>query len=362
MTRLLVCAGEASGDRLAADLLRELESRDPRLAVKGLAGPAMRERGVEAVARAEDVTAVGVVEAIAAAPRIWSVRRALEQVLDDWKPDLVVTIDSPGLLLGFARRARSKGFRVVHWVAPQVWAWRPGRVDAVANSVDALMCLFPFEPAWFEGRGVEVVCTGHPGVDRAVRKVGVREVYGEAPVFGFAPGSRPSEVKALWPTFVAVAERLRARAPGCRFVVARAPTVDPAWLEGLDADLVEDLCIAGSAADVFLACSGTVTLELAALGTPMAVVYRVHPLTWAVGRRLVTGVAHLALPNVLAGREIVPEILQDLDPDRLADVLWSLLGDAGEQQRHDLREVVAPLGGGAAKRAADVVERWARAP
>jgi lipid-A-disaccharide synthase len=354
--KVFACAGEASGDRLAVDLLAELERRHPRLAARGLAGPRMRAYGVEAVARAEDVTAVGLVEALAALPRVWGVRRALLAELDRWKPDLVVTIDSPGLLLPFARAARKRGFKVAHWVSPQVWAWRPGRVRSVARSVDALMCLFPFEPALYAGTGLDVTFTGHPAVDRQRQRP---RTAGNGPSFALLPGSRPSEISALWPTFLEVAKRLRERFPECGFVVPVAPTVDRADLIGLDATFVDE--VSAVDADAALVCSGTATLEIAAARIPQVVVYRVHPLTWALGRLLVRGVRHLALPNVLAGREVVPERLQELDPAVLADDLAALLGEKGRQQREDLAPILASLEPGAARRAADVVDRLAGA-
>lgn len=357
MTRLFVCAGEASGDRLAADLLRELVARDSRLSVRGICGPALRERGVDPIADIREVEAVGVIEAIRKVRSIVSVAQRVIGVLDHWKPDLVLTVDNPGLNLWLARRARARGLRVVQWVSPQVWAWRPGRTRTVARSVDALLCLFPMEPALYDGLGLDVAFTGHPAVDRARRVPGVREGLGDGPIVGLAPGSREREVRALWPVFVEVAALVRARVPGVRFVVPIAPTVDRAWLEGLDFEAYGDLTLAGSAADVFLACSGTATLELAALGTPMVVVYRVHPVTYAIARVVVRGVRHLALPNILAGREIVPERVQRLDPDELAGLIVGLLGDKGAVQRAELRAVVEPLGGGASKRAADQVVR-----
>jgi lipid-A-disaccharide synthase len=355
MTRLFVCAGEASGDLLATELLRELEVRRPRLAVAGLAGPRMRALGVRATAQSEDVTAVGIVEAIGAAARVRRVRAALLADVQGFRPDLVLTIDSPGLLLPFARQVRAAGVRVVHWVSPQVWAWRPGRVSAVAASVDALLCLFPMEPPLYAKTGLDATFTGHPAVERAAKR---RPKDAGPFTVGLAPGSRSSEITALWPAFREVAKRLRARDPDVRFVVPVAPTVDRAALDGVDAVFVDDIVAAGSVADVFLACSGTATLEIAAMGVPMAIAYRVHPLTWLVGRVLVRGVKHLGLPNILAGEGIVPEFLQTLDPDAMAATLWELRGDAGKRQVAALAPMLGTLGSGAIARTADAIERF----
>jgi lipid-A-disaccharide synthase len=360
MTRILVCAGEASGDRLAADLLRELEARRPHLVARGLAGPAMRELGVVPIANAEETTAVGLVEVLGAVPRIWRILGRLEEELERWRPDLVLTVDSPDMMLRFGRRARRRGFRVVHWVSPQVWAWRPRRVHKVARSADCLLCLFPMEPALYAGTGVKAVFTGHPAMARLRRDPAARATYGQAPVIGLGPGSRRSEISALWPVYQEVARAIRSRIPDCRFVVPVASTIDRSLLGGVEgAVLLDGLEAAASAADVFLIASGTATLELAALGTPMVITYKVHPLTWILGRVLVRGVRHLGLPNVLAGREVVPERLQHLDPSALASELIGLLGDEGRKQTAVVRTVIDGLAGpGATARAADEVERW----
>ncbi len=353
MTRLFVCTGEASGDRLAAMLVREIERRDPHLAVRGICGPMLREAGATAIANTEELGIVGVWEALKAAPRLLDVSRRVLRALDTWPADLVLTVDNPGLNLWLARRARARGRRVVHWVSPQVWAWRPGRVRTVARSVDALMCLFPMEPALYAGTGLEATFTGHPLLD--VARPGRTPHAGT--IIGLAPGSRRSEIQALWPVFREVAAILRERLPGVRFVVPVAPTIDAFDLSGLDYEAFPDVVSAGAVADAFVACSGTATLELAGVGTPMVVTYRTHPLTWLLGRLLVRGVRHLALPNVLAGRAIVPEHLQTLDPSAIADAVIKLLGDAGDVQRRALGEVTEPLRGDAIKRTADVVMR-----
>lgn len=353
MTRLFVCTGEASGDRLAALLVRELERRDPRLAVRGICGPRLREVGATPVADIEELGIVGLWEAVRAAPRLLDVGRRVLAALDSWPADLVLTVDNPGLNLWLARRARARGRRVVHWVSPQVWAWRPGRVHTVARSVDALMCLFPMEPALYAGTGLEATFTGHPLLDAARPE----KTPHQGTIIGLAPGSRRSEITALWPVFQEVAALLRERVPGVRFVVPVAPTVDRAELSGLDYEPVSDVVTAGAMADAFVACSGTATLELAGVGTPMVVAYRAHWLTWLIGRLLVRGVRHLALPNVLAGREIVPEHLQSLDPSAIADAVIRLLGEDGAVQRRALAEVTEPLRGDAIARAADVVVR-----
>jgi len=345
--RILLCVGEASGDALAAEVLDRLGGG---VVVRGIPGPALRARGVACDVPAEDVVGVGLVEALgavkAAPGALWRVRR----VLDQWRPHVVWTVDNPGLNLRIGAMARRRGVPVVHVGSPQVWAWRPRRVTGVAKSVDVLACLLPFEPALYDGTGVRAVFVGHP----AARLV--EDARGEGLVVGLAPGSRPSEVTALWPVFREVAERIGARVPGARFRVAVAPTIGAEALPGLPhAERCDGLAAAARGCHVFLAASGTATIELAARGIPTVVAYQVHPVTWEFGRR-VARVRHLALPNVLAGRAVVPEHLQHLDASAIAADVLRLSGPDGVPVARALREIAATLrGDGAAQRIADEV-------
>lgn len=355
--KIALCSGEASGDRLAVDLLAALR-RDGDVDAFGLAGPLMRKAGVRAIRDAEDATAVGIIEAIGAARRLNGLLDDLGAAIDREQPDVVVTIDSPGLLLRLAARVRATGRPTVHWVSPQVWAWRPGRVRDVARSVDTLLCLFPIEPPLYDGLGLDVVYTGHPRVAALAAK---RRPRSGGAVIGLAPGSRRSEIEVLWPVLRDVAARVRAARPDARFVVPVAPTVDRAALAGVDATFTDGLDAVNDA-DVFIAASGTATLEIAARGVPLVVVYRVHPITWAIGRVLVRGVRHLSLPNILAGDGVVPEHLQALDAAAIAADVLRLLGPDGDAQLERLSPVIASLAvPDAIERAAAAVRARARA-
>ncbi|MEM6928799.1 MAG: lipid-A-disaccharide synthase, partial [Myxococcota bacterium] len=274
-------AAEASGDRLAAEVVARLRERGFSGNVRGLAGPRMREAGVVAVAHSEAATAIGLWEAVGALPRIARVWQRLQADLAAHPDSLVFTIDSPELTTRLGKRARRRGHRVVHWVAPQVWAWRPGRARHIGRSFDTVLCLLPFEPELL-AEHVHAVFTGHPAA--AVRP-GARVRPG-SPAFALVPGSRASEIRRHWPVLCEVARRLRRRHPAAGFVVVRAPSVPRAALTGLDAVLVDDISDV-AAVDAAVVASGTATVELAALGVPMVVVYRVHPATHAVVRRLV---------------------------------------------------------------------------
>ncbi len=344
--RILVAAAEPSGDALAAAVVGELRRREPGLRFVGSAGPRMRAAGVEALVEAEALSAVGVVEALSVLGPSVRALRALDRVLPTCR--LSLTFDAPSLWLRLARKARARGVPAIHVVAPQVWAWRPGRVRRIADAVDTLLCLLPFEPAWFQGH-VRAVFVGHPAA--AIRPVPT-PVDGR-PTLALCPGSRPAEVARLWPVFREVARAVRRREPDAAFVVPRAPSLPPDALGGLDAREVASLG-ACAHADAALVASGTATLELAALDVPMVVAYRVHPLTAAIARRTLR-IPRVALPNVLAGREVVPERLQELDPERLADDLLGLVGTRGQVPR----SLVAELEGErAVGHIADEVLRW----
>lgn len=344
--RLFIAAAEASGDQLGAALVSELRLRRPDLEVFGLAGPKMRSCGVDVVGHAEEASAVGIVEGIQRAPAALRLVSRLEAAVRARRPAVSLTIDAPSLSLRLQRRIVGAGAARLHWVSPQVWAWRPGRIDAVARSIDTLLCLLPFEPALYQDR-VRALFVGHPAA--AIRP------EPDLPEGGLAlcPGSRPSEIQALWPVLREVARRVRAVHPKVRLVVPVASTVDVRMLDGLDCTYVSSL--SGIArCDAAVVASGTACLEVAALDVPMVVIYRVHPLTAAIARRLLT-VRHVALPNVIAGRTLAPEHLQDLDPDAIARDVLACWGRRGQVPR----ELMTSLRGeGAITRVTDEVERW----
>ncbi len=353
--RLWVATGEASGDRLGAGLIERLRLRFPDLIVRGIAGPRLRSLGVEGPFGAEELSVAGLLPVVRRLP---SLLLRMEQAISDvhrFLPDVVLTIDSPGFMARLAKRL-DREYPLVHWVAPQVWAWRPERIRAFSDPIDGLMCLFPFEPAWFAGSGVRCSWVGHPLLEGVVS----RPIPPGPPRIALAPGSRPSEIRAHWPVLVETAKQLRARDPKVSLVVPVASTVQAAQLRGISADLVDsvhDACEGTHAAAVAL---GTATLEFASRGIPIAAVYSPDPLTrWWASRRLPRGAA-LALPNLLVGRRVVPEMIGDLDPAVLADTLLALTGEAGEMQRSALSQAFVDLGANAWERVADEVDAWLR--
>ena len=348
MRTLLISAAEPSGDRLAAELVEALRSEGP-VRARGIAGPKMREAGVEAVARMEDVCAMGIVEVLR---RLGPIRRAQAamQACIRSGGDALVLVDAPDLHLPMARLARAQAIPTIGYVSPQVWAWRPGRARHIARDLDALLCLFRFESELYSqtatGEEIDVRWTGHPLVDRLPERGPV-----EPDLYGLLPGSRDQELARMLPIFLETAAHLRTLQQGARFrVVGEAQRMRrfmtiPDWVE-----IVEDIS-ALRGARAALSKSGTVTLELALMGVPMVVAHRVHPLTYWIGRALVRGIRHISLPNILAEREVVPEFLQRLDPESLATALQAL----PQTQPVDLAALGA---GGASQRAASAVREY----
>ncbi len=349
--KLLVSAAEPSGDRLAAELVDSLRDLVPKISAAGLAGPALRRAGVHPLARMEDVSVMGLVEVVGHLGAIRKAQAALRSALAQGDADVFVAVDAPDLNLPLATAARAAGVPVVGYVSPQVWAWRASRIPRIAAHLDALLCLFAFEPPLYADAAAQTGCdvrfVGHPVRDRVTPAP-----RSSPPAVALLPGSRAQELRRHLPIFLDTATRLHASHPSWRF---RLVVPEGAALPALPPFVTRHKDIGAAAGcRAALTKSGTVTLELACLGVPMVVAHRVHPLTYAVGKLLVTGVQHIALPNVLAGTEAVPEVVQHLDAADLARRIAAL----PERQPLDLSALGS---GGAARNAARaVLEHWHR--
>ena len=350
-------AGEASGDVLGARLMQSLRALRPDLRFAGVGGPRMQAQGLESLFEMRELSVMGLVEILPRIRRLSRLIAAAQADIAARAPDLVVTIDSPGFALRLL--ARLRGIRRVHYVAPQVWAWREHRVKHYPGRWERLLCLLPFEPAFFARHGIEARFVGHPvlqsGADQGdgARFRARHGIAPDAPVLILMPGSRRSEVPRLLPVFGRTLALLKARFPDLVAVVpvaqAVATTVEHAardWpVACVIATGLDDKHDAYAAAGAALTKSGTSTLELALAGVPMAVTYRVNPLTAAIARRLIR-VPYVAMINLLAGRALVPELLQgDCRPDRLAAAVTTLLRDpvAASAQRAGFRAAMAGL-------------------
>lgn len=371
--KLALAAGEHSGDRLAAAVLESMTAQTASLEAIGLAGPAMQKAGVVALADLDEINVMGLVEVLRHVPRLARLRRRLAAEIRAFRPSLFVGFDAPDFNLGLARRLRGFGIPTVQVVAPSVWAWRRYRIPRIVRSVDALLTLFPFEPAAFEGHGLDVRFIGHPLADAmplnpdreaARRSLGIET---DLPVIALLPGSRPGELlrhARLIIETLNVLRRDRALKPVLLLAAAgdlprfvEAAGVSP---EEMDVEVVIDQTRVGlTAADVALAASGTVTLEALLARTPMVVYYRLAGSTYALARmlRLVRS-RWVSLPNVLAGETLVPERIQHAaTPVRLAADLAEWLDNDTARAHFDRQadRVHEVLACGAAVRAAEVL-------
>ncbi|MHB8766501.1 MAG: lipid-A-disaccharide synthase [Deferrisomatales bacterium] len=364
MPTVAFVAGEASGDIHAGNLLGALGRLAPGLTAWAVGGERLRAAGAEIVYPAEQLSGMGLVEA---AGRLPSILAARARVLDRFRrtpPDLFVPVDYGGLNLRLAGAARRLGIPVVYYIPPKVWAWGGWRARRVRAAVDEALVILPFEAPYWAGQGVPATYVGSPVLDH----LGLRRFAAEPDVVGLLPGSRPGEVSRLWPLLLESA-RLLAAGRALRFLAPLAPGLPRAALEGpaREAGVAVEV-LDGRAQEVMerarlcLVASGTATLECALVGTPMVVVYRVSALTHALGRRLVRA-PFIALPNLVAGRRVVPELVQPAAPAVAAEA-DRLLGDGPErgQMLRDLAEVRARLGTpGASERAAQrLLEHLAR--
>jgi lipid-A-disaccharide synthase len=372
---LLVVAGEASGDQHAARLLTALRRERPDVAAFGMGGEELLAAGLERLADSQEVAVVGIAEALKVLPRARQVFHQLLAESERRRPPLAVLVDFPEFNLRLARQLAKRGIRVAYYVSPQVWAWRRRRVRTIARFVDRMLVLLPFEAAFYRDHGVEVEHVGHPLVDEVPQlpQAWDRPRAADDPFrVVLLPGSRRSEIAAVLPPMLAGAASLAGQTP-IALTLVRAQTVPREQIEALLAGsplpvrVVESgdryAAIAGS--HLALCASGTATLEVGMLGTPLVVLYRLHPWSYWLGRALVR-LPWFSLVNLVLGEAVVPELLQrETRPERVAAEGLRLLRDAAarDAMRHRLAELRPRLGeSGASGRAAQAVARLLPAP
>jgi lipid-A-disaccharide synthase len=339
----------------------------------GLGGPRMREAGVELLADASEVAVVGISEVARRLPAVWRIYRQLAEEAARRQPALAILVDFPDFNLRLARRLRHAGIRIVYFISPQIWAWRPKRVVLMRQLVERVLCIFPFEEEFYRQAGVPVEFVGHPLVG-AVQPHWAREEFFRRydldparPLVTLLPGSRAGEIEHILPTMLEGCVLLKRELPECQFALAIAPGLTAFDVQSyarsdLAVHLVEWATYdAVAAADCALVASGTATVEAALLGTPMVVVYRVSAATAFIARRLVR-TPHFAMVNLIAGRGIIPELIQEeFTAEATANAVRALLtsAQAREQMKRDLAEVSARLAGDcpgrAIERAAEII-------
>ncbi len=364
----MIVAGEASGDKHAAKLVAALRNRRPDIEFYGCGGEEMRAAGVETIVDSGELAIMGALEVGRALPKFLSVFRRLRRAARDRRPDLVILIDWPEFNLRLAGKLRRDGHRIVYYISPQIWAWRSYRINSIRRNVERMLVILPFEQDYYSRHGVDVDYVGHPLLD-SVRVTASRAEFcarhnldPARPIVAFLPGSRHSEMRHILPPLLGTASLLKQTDPRLQSILPLAGTFTPDGLgaefgETRDLRIIErDTYNAVAAADLAVVASGTATLETAIIGTPLIVVYRASKLNWLIFRPLIN-VPFVGMPNLIAGREIAPELLQDdLNPEKLANLIHAMIGDRNdlERRREELRRVRAKLGeANASERAAN---------
>jgi lipid-A-disaccharide synthase len=348
--RIMIISGEPSGDLHGSGLVRELKRRSPGCEIFGIGGDKMRAAGMDLIYHIRELSVMGFLEVIQHLPLLRSVERTLEAIVKARRPSVLVLIDYPGFNLRFARVARKLGMKIVYYISPQVWAWNPGRVKKMKGLIDKMLVVFPFEVDLYRAKGIDVEFTGHPLLDVFTEPQGRPEFckrYGfdpEKKIVGLAPGSRRQEIERMFPVMLGAA-RILHRELGVQLAVAVSSVLE---LDFLKSFLRDDLPVAlirdatydvMKNSDLVLVTSGTATLETAYYGTPMIVVYKTSIMTYLIVRLLIR-IRNIGLVNIVAGEQVVPELLQGrATAPLLAREAASLLGDPAR-----LKEISRRLG------------------
>jgi lipid-A-disaccharide synthase len=376
MARILIITGEASGDLHGANLANALKARDPQVSLTGIGGAAMEAAGVQLVregGRLDIIGMVGPSAIVAVIRRFLAMRRLFRSA--PW--DAVVFVDNPGLNLRYAYFAKRAGLRVFYYIAPQIWAWRPGRIHWIKQRVDHVLVVLPFEKSIYDKAGILCTFVGHPLLDAVASQydpMSLRTKFNlasEGRVIALLPGSRTREVQCLLPILLDAADKLASREPKTQFILAQASTIHDNLLQSLlRQSPVPVTVVKGQASeamavsDLALVVSGTATLEAAVVGTPLILLYRTTPLTFWLARYLIQ-VRWIGLVNLVAGRTVAPELIQsDATGQRLYEEALRILEDrsAYAEMKRSLAKVRADLGEpGASTRAAEVVLAACRA-
>jgi len=364
---VMIIAGEASGDRHGANLVKAMQTRDPGLFFCGIGGGFLRDAGVRIVVDASELSVVGITEVLSKGISILKGISLAKQLLKSLKPDLLVLIDFPDFNLHIAKKAKKLGVPVLYYISPQIWAWREGRVKTIKERVDQMAVILPFEEAFYQKHGVQVTYVGHPLLDgKGDFPPADRSSPSDDVVIGILPGSRDKEVIRNLPVMLAAAANIHNNTDNARFLVSRAPTVEvelmdrmiSEWGGGIDFEVVTD-----PVSEIFKRCrlviavSGTVTLEAAISETPAVIIYKVSPVSYWLGRALIK-IQNIGLVNLIAGKTVVPELVQkDASPDKISGEVLAMLNDHERMAeiRSGLKAARALLGGeGASDRVAGI--------
>ena len=367
---IMIIAGEASGDLHGSKLVLAMREKSSDLFFCGIGGQALRDAGVKIIVDASQLAVVGISEVFSKMPGLFRGMSVAKKLLKSLKPDLLIIIDFPDFNLHIAGAAKKLVIPVLYYISPQVWAWRPGRVKKIRKIVDHVAVILPFEEKFFRKHQIQATFVGHPLLDThlLLEESSNEKNAEDIPVIGLLPGSRDREIAKLLPVMLQSARILLERDKNMKFIVSVAPSMERKFVKTIveehrgeyDFELVSD-----TVENVLKRCrlavvaSGTVTLEAAIFGIPMIIIYKVSPFTYWLGRMLVRSrVKNFGLVNLIAGREISPELLQgEVSSEKIADMAFEMLNDASklEKTRNELLGIKDMLGGaGASKRVADI--------
>ncbi len=364
---VMIIAGEASGDIHGSNLVRAMHEKNEALFFCGIGGQALKHAGVRVLVDAEELAVVGISEVFLKLPAIFRGLAAAKQILKGLRPDLLILIDYPDFNFRVAAIAKKLGIPVLYYISPQVWAWRLRRVNKIKKLINRMAVILPFEEEFYRKHNVPVTFVGHPLLDHnsAAHIIGNRKNV-ESHVLGLLPGSRDGEVSRHLPVMLDAASIITERIKKIKFIISVAPSVKRKQVEEIikkhngtaDFELVvESVAEVCSQCSFVIAASGTVTLEVAITGTPMIIIYKVSPLSYRLGKIMIS-VKNIGLVNLIAGREIVPELLQNkASPENVADTAVAMLNDPPglERMSNKLYGIKDLLGGpGASERVADI--------
>ena len=364
--KILIIAGEASGDLHGGNLAKALLALMPDLGISGMGGKMMRDAGVNTFQDISRLAVVGIWEVLTHLKDIKAAFNLMEETIIRERPDALVLIDYPDFNLRIAKKAKAAGVKVVYYVSPQVWAWRRGRIKHIAKVVDRMLVVFPFEEALYREAGVKCSFVGHPLLDEETEtrpKDVLAQKFGldpQKPILGILPGSRKKELHFHLPVMLEAFSRIKAKMPDVQAVIPLAPTLSPddfrQYLAGYeDVRLINDAPGVMTVMDAAMVASGTATLQTALKGKPMVIIYKLSPVTYWLGKMLID-VPFIGMPNLIAGMEAVPELIQnDASPERISSLILKMFYDKayyGDIVRN-LALVSEKLGGpGASERAA----------
>ena len=340
MTKIVIVAGEASGDQHAAHLIREINKRNPSIQFSGIGGEKMSAEGVHLIRDLKDLNVMGFTEVVRHIRVIYKIFRQIEAYLRENRPDALILVDYPGFNLRLAKKAKAMGIKVIYYISPQLWAWKPGRMKIIQESIDLMGVILPFEKKMYDDAGVPAYFVGHPLIQTVKTTLSDTEVRNkwhlsrDKKIIGLLPGSRQGEIKRIFPIMIKAAEKLQQQNPELEFGLLMAPTISQKnFAHYLQQSSLKLHFISSDHYDFIHAChslmitSGTATLEAALLEKPMVITYKTSQLNYLMGKKLIR-VKYIGLCNILANKMIIPEMIQhDLTPDNLFDAMQRFIDD-----------------------------------